>query len=101
MKYVGIKRVYIIHGIMYIETRWISPVNEQTFLCLLILNRPLKKEIIFSKNLRKSLSFNNITYGQTFCDLLTHLHLLYRIFHEIRINKCNFFLVNSVILGIF
>ena len=40
-------------------------------------------------------------YGQTFCDLPTHLHLFYRIFHAIRINKCNFFLVYSVILGIF
>ena len=39
--------------------------------------------------------------GQTFCDLPTHLHLFYRIFHAIRIKKCNFFLVYSVILGIF
>ena len=28
--------------------------------------------------------------GQTFYDLPTHLYLLYRIFHAIRINKCNF-----------
>ena len=41
-------------------------------------------------------------YGQTFCDLPTHLHHFYHVFHAIRINKCNFFLlVHSVILGIF
>ena len=38
---------------------------------------------------------------QTFSDLPTHLHLFYRIFHANRTNKCNFFLVYSVILGIF
>ena len=31
------------------------------------------------------------TPGQTFCDLHTHLHLFYRIFHSIRINNCDFF----------
>ena len=39
--------------------------------------------------------------GQTFCDLQTHLHLFYRIFHSIRINNFYFFLVYIVILGIF
>ena len=39
--------------------------------------------------------------GQTFYDLPTRLHLFYCIFHAIRINKCNFFLVYSVSLGIF
>ena len=41
------------------------------------------------------------TIGQTFCDLHTHLHLFYRIFHSIKINNFDFFLVYSVILGIF
>ena len=39
--------------------------------------------------------------GQTFCDLPTHLHLFYRIFQAITINKLSFVLVYSVILGIF
>ena len=42
-----------------------------------------------------------ITLGQTFCDLPTHLHHFYHVFHAIRINKCIFFLVYSLILGIF
>ena len=47
------------------------------------------------------LSRKKTAAGQTFCDLHTHLHLFYRIFHSIRINNCDFFLVYSVILGIF
>ena len=37
------------------------------------------------------LIITKIAIGQTFYDLPTHLHLFYRIFHAIRINKCNFF----------
>ena len=33
----------------------------------------------------------SIPNEQTFCDLLTYLHLFYRIFHAIRTNKCYFF----------
>ena len=48
-----------------------------------------------------SIYCTSVPCGQTFCDLPTHLHLFYRIFHSIRINNCDFFLVYSVILGIF
>ena len=40
----------------------------------------------------------DVTEGQTFCDLHTHLHLFYRISHAIRQAIWNFLLLYSVIL---
>ena len=46
-----------------------------------------------SKKIPERLDPRTIDPGQTFCDIPTHLHLFYCIFHAIIINKCNFFLV--------
>ena len=43
--------------------------------------------------LDQQMHFKVYKYGQTFCNLPTHLNLFYHIFHAIIINKCNFFLV--------
>ena len=58
--------------------------------CGWILPAPGKKPGTSPPHQRSSF-LTRITLGQTFYDLPTHLHLLYRIFNAIRINKCHCF----------